>query len=229
MKLSVVLRRVGWAAACATALLAGCGGGDSSTPITIDAGSANAVSRWNEIASTTINQPNATTGTGEEINSNYAFDLATLHVAMYDAVVAIAGGYKPFTGHAHRDHERRVPGRCRDRRRLRCPEGPLPGPHGDLSADLRQHARRHPERDRQDPGRGRRRRGRGGRPASRANDGRTTALPAFVAGTAPGQFRGPAIVGRTSPFVRPFALTSAAQFRAPGPQALGSARHMRRI
>jgi len=58
--------------------------------------------------------------------------------------------------------------------------------------------------------------------AARANDGRSTPLPPFVAGSAPGAFRGPAIVGRTWPSVRPFVMTSAAQFRAPGPAALTS-------
>jgi hypothetical protein len=57
----------------------------------------------------------------------------------------------------------------------------------------------------------------------RANDGRNTVLPAFVAGTGPGQFRGPALVGRTWPYVRPFALSYSGQFRAPGPPALTGA------
>jgi hypothetical protein len=44
----------------------------------------------------TINQPNAPTGTPEEVQSVYAVDLATVHVAMYDAAVAIEGHYRPL-------------------------------------------------------------------------------------------------------------------------------------
>ena len=61
--------------------------------------------------------------------------------------------------------------------------------------------------------------------ALRANDGRMVALATYVPGTAPGQFRGLNPVGRPNPFIKPFALTSNAQFRAPGPPALTSAEY----
>ncbi|MET0281614.1 MAG: vanadium-dependent haloperoxidase [Steroidobacteraceae bacterium] len=67
--------------------------------------------------------------------------------------------------------------------------------------------------------------------AWRGDDGRETPLPAWstVASAEPGQFRSlnpnPAInpVNYVRPQVKPFALASAAQFRAPAPYALGSA------
>jgi hypothetical protein len=59
--------------------------------------------------------------------------------------------------------------------------------------------------------------------ALRANDGRSVVLAAYVPGSAPGQFRGTNPVGRPNPFIKPFAVTSNAQFRAPGPPALTSA------
>lgn len=58
--------------------------------------------------------------------------------------------------------------------------------------------------------------------ALRANDGRLTVLAPYVAGTLPGQFRGPNPVNRIAPYVRPFATLSHSQFRAPGPLTLGS-------
>jgi hypothetical protein len=58
--------------------------------------------------------------------------------------------------------------------------------------------------------------------ALRANDGRATVLPPYVAGTLPGQFRGSNPVGRIAPYVKPFATLSHSQFRAPGPRALMS-------
>ncbi|MEO6746205.1 MAG: vanadium-dependent haloperoxidase, partial [Caldimonas sp.] len=156
-------------------------------------------------------------------SSNYAFDLATLHVAMYDAVIAIAGGYKPFTvtptastsgaseeaaaiAAAYNVLKGLFPARTAiyqgtyDSMLAAIPNGNAKTLGIAIGAEVAT-----------------------GVLTSRANDGRATVLPAFVAGTSPGQFRGPAIVGRTSPFVRPFALTSASQFRAPGPQSLGSA------
>jgi hypothetical protein len=51
------------------------------------------------------------------------------------------------------------------------------------------------------------------------------ALAPYVPGTGPGQFRGVNPVGRPNPFIKPFALTSMAQFRAPGPAALTSAEY----
>ncbi len=64
--------------------------------------------------------------------------------------------------------------------------------------------------------------------AQRANDGRlgVLALPAYVHGTAPGEFRGlnTAVdpVGRQNPLIRPFALLSVGQFRPEPPPALTS-------
>ena len=55
-----------------------------------------------------------------------------------------------------------------------------------------------------------------------ANDGRSVVLLPYVPGTAPGDFRGLNPVGRLNPYIRPFALSSAAQFRPEPPPALGS-------
>jgi hypothetical protein len=217
-KLSRLLRNAAVAAACT---LAACGG--VVAQVTIDAGKANAISRWDETATATINQPNAESGTPEEMQPNYAFDLATVHVAMYDAVIAIAGGYVPFYAK---------------------PTSPASGASQDAAAAAAAYAvlkGLYPSRvatyqaayDRAlaaiaDPT---------ARDAGvtvgaevaaavlqqRAHDGRSLVLPAFVPGTAPGQFRGPAIVGRVYSNVRPFALASPKQFRAPGPPALTSA------
>jgi hypothetical protein len=59
--------------------------------------------------------------------------------------------------------------------------------------------------------------------ALRANDGRSVVLATYVPGTGPGQFRGLNPVNRNGPYIKPFALTSNAQFRAPAPPALTSA------
>jgi len=212
------------AAGCAAAALGGCGGDSNGVvdPVVIDAGTPNTISVWNQTATTTINQPNAATGTPEEKASNYAFDLATVHVAMYDAVTAIDGRYAPFfvTPTAA------AAGASQDAAAAAAAYGVLSGLFPSRSA-LYQAAYDSSLAAVTDASA----RAKGvaigaevaaGVLAARANDGRATVLPAFVAGTGPGQFRGPAIVGRTYPYVKPFALASAAQFRAPGPRSLTS-------
>ena len=59
--------------------------------------------------------------------------------------------------------------------------------------------------------------------ALRGDDGRSVVLAPYVPGTTPGRFRGTNPVNRYAPFIKPFALTSASQFRAPPPPALDSA------
>src|SRR5262245_50654884 len=89
------------AIACPLAALAACGGGGSpepavGQPVTITVAGPNAVSTWNEVATNTVNQPASATGTPEEQRPNTAADLATVHVAIYDAVMAIAGTHRPY-------------------------------------------------------------------------------------------------------------------------------------
>lgn len=220
-------------AACTLALVAGCGGGGSpDEPATASAaavglfGSAtlpDAVSAWATVAATTINQPNAATGTPEERQSIYSIDLATLHIAMYDAAVAISGSHQPFyatsplaangasidaaiAAAAYGVLKGLFPSRLAtyqplyDEQLARLPEGVTTAKGLALGADIAARVL-----------------------AARANDGRAVALAPFVAGSGPGQFRGPAIGGRSYPFVRPFALSNAAQFRPAAPPATHSA------
>ena len=65
--------------------------------------------------------------------------------------------------------------------------------------------------------------------ALRANDGRSVVLATYVPGTGPGQFRGLNPVNRNGPYIKPFALTSNAQFRAPGSAGAHERRVRRRL
>lgn len=191
-------------------------------PPSFSPGAPNVVSRWNEIATATIEVPAASAGTPEEREPNYAFDLATMHVAMYDAVVAISGNGKPLvvtpkgptTGASQ--EAAAITAACEVLGRLfpARASGYRPAYEAQLAALPDDAARRIGVAI--------------GREVAaavadwRANDGRSVVLAPFVAGDAPGQFRGPAIVGRAYPSVRPFALRSAAQFRIKEPPALTS-------
>src|SRR5512145_923103 len=96
------------AAVFIAASLGACGGSDDSSvpqppaPVSVPytngvTTSANPVAYWNKIAVDTINVP-ATPGTGtpEERRPFGAVDLASVHTAIYDAVVAITGTHRPF-------------------------------------------------------------------------------------------------------------------------------------
>ena len=68
-------------------------------PVTIVADKPNGVSYWNDIANKTVLAPSpasAVNSTPEEQRPTFFFDVASVHVAIYDAVVAIEGRYKPF-------------------------------------------------------------------------------------------------------------------------------------
>lgn len=206
----------------------GCGGSAESIrespPMAIASYGANAISTWDEVASIVIQMPAATTGTESERAPDYAFDLATLHVAMYDAAVAIARTYEPYAptpltegaitpsmeaatnAAAYAVLQGLFPSRSSayqptyDSRVAAIPDGSAKARGLALGVDVAQ-----------------------GILALRANDGRLTPLATYVPGTAPGKFRGSNPIGRTSSMVKPFTLTTAAQFRAPGPPTLDSA------
>lgn len=209
-------------------ILAACGGnsGDgegSVEPVTIISAGPNAVSYWNEIASATVNVPGAATGTPEEQRPNYAADLATLHVAIYDAEMAIVGTHQPYailppSASADASQEAAIgsaayrvllglfPARTTqyqaayDAFSAAIADGPAKTKGAAIGAEVA-----------------------AGILALRANDGRSVVLPTYVPGTAPGQFRGLNPVNRNGPYIKPFALKSNSQFRAPGPPALTSA------
>ena len=212
------------AAAVGFAVLAACGGNDDReiAPVTITPGSADVIAQWNVIATTTVNLPATTTGTPEEQRPNYAVDLATVQVAVYDAVIAIAGTHRPYavvptrpTDGASQEAAAATaayfvlqglfPNRSAsyqpnyDAYMATLPAGPAKDLGVAVGADVAARVL-----------------------ALRANDGRSVVLAAYVPGTAPGQFRGNNPAGRPNPSVKPFAVTSNAQFRAPGPPALTS-------
>ena len=212
------------------ALVTACGGGsgdDSSTavqPVTVTSVGPNAVSTWNEVAASTIVLPATAGGTLEEARPNYAVDLASVHVAIYDAVVAIAGTYRPYaiTPAAAAD------GASQEAAVAAAAYGVLKGLFPSRSATYQ------PAYDSAlaaiaDGTAKSRGVALGAEVAARvltlrANDGRSVVLAPFVSGTAPGQFRtasNPA--ARENPFIRPFVVAGLAQFRAPGPPALTSA------
>jgi len=86
------------------ALAAACGGGGMESPavptaapsVTLSATSNNVVAYWTDIGAATINAAATVSTTAEEARPVFVTDLATMHTAIYDAVNAIDGGFKPL-------------------------------------------------------------------------------------------------------------------------------------
>lgn len=192
----------------------------------------NAVAQWHALGAATITGTNPAgilPVTPEETAPAYDLDMATLHVAIHDALAHATAGHRPVKG--------RVPMRLLY---LLLPQDYIV--HGAGCAVLTalypsrfSHYQPTCDAARAQTGKARQLAFDLGTQVAaqviawRANDGRLTPLPAFVDGALAGQFRSlnPAAspVNRNRPFVLPFSLHGAAQFRAPGPPALTSARY----
>lgn len=224
-----LVRRCGLAPLIAVPLVLGltaCAGTGGSAPaVTVAANHPNVVSYWNDIANKTVLAQSAVNTTPEEQRPTFFFDLASVHVAIYDAVVAIEGRYKPFairpkalaagastdaaaSAAAHGVLKALFPNRgaqyqaAYEQRLAAIPDGPGKAAGVALGSEVA-----------------------AGVVRMRANDGRSVALAPYQSGNAPGQFRAanPTPIFRHFAAIRPFALERLDQFRPPAPPALNSA------
>ena len=229
-------RRARWWRAAGTAALAfgalaafgdASSGEDKGAPVMLGATAApNAVTTWSEVAAATITGTGTANVTPEEQRPNYVLDLPTVHLAIYDALMAITGTHKPYASD------------------VQAPQGSASQEAAVAAAAYRVLQVLFPNRgalyqaaynsavatiaDGASKSQGL---AIGTAAANavlnlRANDGRAVVLPPFVQGTAPGQFRtanAPGLANPWLPNVRPFTMQHAAQFRPAGPPALTSA------
>jgi len=227
-----------YASAAIAALVAGCGGGDDAAQasraqplranetVVIGSYGPNPVSVWSEIGFATSNAPASLAGaTPEERVGASSIDLTTLHLAIYDAVIAIAGTHqafavRPTTATAGASMDAAVIEAA-----YRVLKGLFPSRGSFYEAAYTTGIGAVPDGDAKTRGMAIGAEVAAGMLALRANDGRETVLPPYVSGTAPGQFRSANAnpVGRLNQYIRPFTTTSHAQFRAGPPPALGSA------
>lgn len=192
--------------------------------ITVADHGPNMVSYWDEVAAATINTAAAPSdATPEEKAPNFAIDMATVHVAMYDAAMAVASTHQPFiatpaTPGAGASIEAAVAAAAYGVLSQLFPNraAAYQAKYAEALASVSDAAAR-------DQGVALGTEVANAVVAARANDGRATVLPAFVPGTQPGQFRGVNPIGRANQYIRPFSIASAAQFRVAGPPALDSA------
>lgn len=216
--------------ALAAAVLAACGGGDADDGIAleepqgrrvevIDAG-PNIVDSWSRIAGATIALTGAPRVTPEELRPQWAIDRATIHTAMYDAVVAISKTHQPFAVTTTSPSA----GAAVDVAVATAAHGVLKGlfpnrsaayqaPYDALLASAA-------EGEAKTRGMAIGAEVAAGVLALRANDGRSTVLPPFIPGSEPGDYRGTNPLNPWFRSIKPFALKSAAQFRAVEPPRL---------
>lgn len=190
--------------------------------VTIVTYGANPVSVWNEIATNTITVAPAASGTPEERRPTYAFDLATVNLAIYDAVIAIARTHQPYAITPTTDSTGASMEAAASAAAYGVLKGLFPSRSIIYQSTYNLLLATIPEGDAKTRGIALGAEVARGIIALRANDGRDKSFAPYVASTAPGKFRGNDPINRHYPFVKPFTMTSAAQFRAVGPPAPGS-------
>lgn len=207
------------------ALLPGCAANspNAGLPVIITSTGVNAVTVWDEVATSAINMPPASTGTPEERMPLTGVDHATVHLAIYNAVMAVAGTHRPYA----KPMTAPAAGASMEAAANAAAYGVL---NGLFPARANLYQNTYDTRMADIPEGAAKARGMAigieaarGMLALRANDGRHTPLAAYVHGTEAGKFRAGVAVLRPYIYVKPFAMTSAAQFRASGPPALDSA------
>ncbi len=184
---------------------------------------ADVIALFDEVADLTVTPPGITypAVTPEELRTVYANDMAAVHIAMYDAVVAIRGGYETFatmpasptTGASV--NAAAAAAACGVLRGLFPNRGPQYEPTcASYLAAL-------PNNSAKEKGLAVGNEVALGTLAFRAGDGRSTVVT-YTPGSDPGDFRGmnPALL--FGPYIRPIALESVSQFRAEGPPDLTS-------
>lgn len=207
------------------AALCGCAHPPQAAPVVLVADKANAVAHWHDIGAATILAKAANAATEAEKYAAFPADMATLHLAMYDAAMAIDRRYRPFLfAPAQVDAQASL-----DAATASAAHGVLrvlfPGRAAGYQQAYEQFMAALPDSPGKARGAALGSAAAAAHVARRAADGRATVLPPYAASDAPGRFRGSDPVNRFWPSIRPFTLTAMAQFRPPPPPALDSAQY----
>lgn len=214
--------------------LSACGGGgddsqqaDAGPPVTVvPPSSPGTVAAWSQVAAATVNGTGTATVTPEEQRSNYVLDMATVHLAIYDALMAITGTHRPYASAVQPPQAGASPEAAVAAASYRVLQVLFPSRGALYQAAYDSAVAAIADGGAKSSGLALGAAAADAVLALRRNDGRAVALPAYVPGTAPGQFRtgNPgAVTNLYLPFVRPFSMQNAAQFRPAGPPALTSA------
>jgi hypothetical protein len=207
-----------------------CGGGDSNptvAPVQVTPSGPNAVTQWNQVASNTINVPALASGSAAEQRPVDSVDLAVVHLAIYNALAAITGRYQPYG-----NLTQLVSGDVSEQAAVGAAAyGVLkvmfPNRSAQYQSAYDSFLAAMPDDAAKAGGVAAGAAAAAAMLALRGDDGRSVVLAPYVAGTTPGAFRGTNPANRHVPFIKPFALTGASQFRLPPPPALDSEAYAR--
>ncbi len=185
---------------------------------------AELIGDWTVTAGNVIAPMGSPTGaTPEERAPNYPLDLATVHVAIYDAVNGIAQQYQPYVAEPAVSTAGASREAAANEAAYQVLLALFPSRTSLYQAEYAARMAAIPASPAKTLGQAV-----GANIAAqvvdwRRNDGRATVVAPFVPGVDPGEFQGVnPLVNATVPYVRPFALSSASQFRPDGPYALDS-------
>lgn len=187
------------------------------------AAGADVIAAFDEVADLTVTPVGVTypAVTPEEVRTVYAADMAAVHLAMYDAVVAIKGQYQPF----HVEPTSPAAGASVNAAAATAACGVLRGLFPNRGPQYEPTCLAYlgslPEGTAKARGIAIGNEVAAGTLAALANDGRSTAVT-YTPGSDPGDFRGTGPALPFAPFMRPIALESVSQFRAEGPPDLTS-------
>jgi hypothetical protein len=205
------------------ALLAACvGGARAPREVVLTPAHNNVISYWHDVGVATVNAKVDTATTAEEKRPIFQVDLATMHLAMYDAVSAIDGRYKPYAVKP----VAAASGASLEAAASAAAYGVLralfPNRGAYYQAAYDTYVAAIPAGDARNKGLALGAEAAAGIIANRADDGRSENLATYVPGTQAGNYRGLNPISRPFAFIRPFTLNSKSQFRAPPPPALDS-------
>ena len=210
------------AAACAGGLSRADGGGGG--PTTIASQGSNVVATWDEIANATATMPPSPAGATPE-ERRPGPDIATVHLAIYDAVISIDGGRRPFAARPTTPVSGASQDAAATEAAYRVLKGLFPSRSEKYQAAYDSGMAAIPAGDAKSRGIAIGAEAAAAILALRANDGRIVELPPYAAGTRAGDFRGANPINRHLPSIRPFTLREPAQFRPAGPSPRASSRY----
>lgn len=199
-----------------------------SAPLTLPDHGPNAVQLWGDIANATYNSPNVGPATtANEQRPLWPMDFATVHLAMYDAAMAIARTHRPYAFQTLEATEGASIDAAVGAAARSVLAALFPSRSGVYQPRYDAWLATLPDDEARAQGISLGEQAAAAVLALRRDDGRSVLLPPFVPGTLPGDFRGLNPVTPWFSYVKPLAIREPAQFRPDGPLALNSRRYAR--
>ncbi|MBB3220814.1 vanadium-dependent haloperoxidase [Pseudoduganella umbonata] len=193
--------------------------------IVLVADQSNAIVHWHDIGAATVTAKAQATATEAEKYAAFPADMATLHLAMYDAAMAIDRRYRPFLFNPADQNGAASLDAAVGSAAYEVLRALFPSRAGEYQQAYERFMAALPESAAKKQGIALGAAAAAAHLKGRTTDGRATAMPAYAATETAGRFRGENPINRHWPGIRPFTLQAMGQFRPPPPPALDSAHY----